>query len=163
MGTLPVLPYQRTEAPHALTLRGHTLLCLQGFRGKGYSQHFIENLAAVQLSLLTDPGQPVEVTDRGDVVCGACPHQAATGCSLNGIGSEGAIRAQDHDVLRRLGLAPGDRLAWKTILDRIAASITGDSLDDICGQCRWLSLGYCREGIERLRGRGTDGHDTNGD
>ena len=146
-----------------MTLRGHTLLCLQGFRGKGYSEDFIENLAAVQQSLLTDPGQPVEVTDRGDVVCGACPHQAATGCSLNGIGSEDAIRAQDHDVLRHLGLAPGDQLAWKAILDRIAASITGDSLDGICGQCRWLSLGYCREGIERLRGRGTDSHDTNRD
>jgi uncharacterized protein len=138
-------------------------LCLQGFRGKGYSKDFIDNLTAVQQSLLTDLGQPVEVTDRGDVVCGACPHQAATGCSLNGIGSEDAIRAQDHDVLRRLGLAPGDRLTWKAILDRIAASITGDSLDGICGGCRWLSLGYCREGLERLRGRGTDGHDTNGD
>ena len=163
MSTLPILPHQRRETSHALTLRGHTLLCLQGFRGKGYSKDFIENLAAVQRSLSTDPEQSVEVTDRGDVVCGACPHQAATGCSLNGIGSEDAIRVQDHDVLRRLGLAPGDRLAWKTILDRIAASIAGDSLDSICGRCRWLSLGYCREGIERLRRHGTDGDDAHGD
>ena len=163
MNELPVLPRQATERDHVLTLRGHTLLCLQGFRGKGYSKDFIENLAAVQRSLSVDPEQPVEVTDRGDVVCGACPHQAATGCSLNGIGSEDAIRAQDHDVLRRLGLAPGDRVAWETILQRIAGTISGDSLDGICGQCRWLPLGHCREGIDRLRGRICEGHGTPGD
>jgi len=153
MTQLPVLPRQATEAPHSLMLRGHTLLCLQGFRGLGYDKDFIDNLAAVQQSLSIHPEQAVEVTDRPDVVCGACPHQAASGCSLNGIASEEGIRAQDHDVLRRLGLAPGDRLSWSAILDRIAGTIRGEALDGICGGCRWLSLGYCREGIDRLRAR----------
>jgi hypothetical protein len=42
-------------------------------------------------------------------------------------------------------------LPWGDILDRIRTSLTGESLTDICGQCRWLSLGYCREGIDQLR------------
>jgi hypothetical protein len=162
MNELPVLSQQATEGVRSVTLRGHTLLCLQGFRGEGYNRDFIDNLADVQRSLSTDPEQPVEVTDRADVVCGACPHQGPAGCSLNGVGSEEAIRAQDHDVLGRLGLAPGDRLAWKTILERIAGTISGEALDGICGGCRWLSLGYCREGIDGLRGRVVEGHGTSG-
>ena len=163
MSELPVLPSQAKEAPRSVTLRGHTLLCLQGFRGLGYDRDFIDNLAAVQRSLSTDPEQPVEVTDRPDVVCGACPHQAASGCSLNGIGSEDGMRAQDRDVLGRLGMAPGDRLSWSAILERIAGTIRGEALDGICGGCRWLSLGYCREGVERLRARVSEGHGTPGD
>ncbi|MDF0651721.1 MAG: hypothetical protein P0121_09670 [Nitrospira sp.] len=29
--------------------------------------------------------------------------------------------------------------------------MSGDDLPSTCGSCRWLPLGYCREGIDRLR------------
>ena len=58
---------------------------------------------------------------------------------------------QDHGVMRRLGLTVGDRLQWSDLLDRIRNSVSGEDLPSICGSCRWLALGYCREGINRLR------------
>ncbi len=136
---------------HSVRIRGHTLLCLQGFRGEGYSAGFVTNMAAIHQRLADNRSQWVEIIDAPDAICAACPHLLPTGCSLHGEGSELHMQAQDHDVLMRLGLHVGDRLPWGDILDRICTSLTGESLTDICGQCRWLSLGYCREGIDRLR------------
>ncbi|HTK87661.1 MAG TPA: DUF1284 domain-containing protein [Nitrospiraceae bacterium] len=132
-------------------MRAHTLLCLQGFRGEGYSAGFVDNMAAIHQRLADDSSQWLEIIATPDAICGACPHLAASSCSLHGAGSEDAMQAQDRDVLARLDVHEGDHLTWAEILDRIRASLTGESLTNICGQCQWLSLGYCREGIERLR------------
>ncbi len=132
-------------------LRAHTLLCLQGFRGEGYSPEFVENMAAIHRSLADRPETTVEVLDSPDAVCGACPHRHPIGCTLNGDRSEEEMRDQDHEVLRRLGLKVGDRLGWQDILTRIRIAVSGEDLPSICGSCRWLPLGYCREGLNCLR------------
>ena len=63
------------------------------------------------------------------------------------------MQAQDRQVLARLGLTAGRTVRWREVLDRIRGSIAGRDLPDICGSCRWLPLGYCAEGIEKLRSR----------
>lgn len=135
----------------SIPLRGHTLLCLQGFRGLGYSAGFVDNLAALHRRLHDAPDLLVTVSDKPDAVCGACPHHGPAGCALNGEGSEAPMQQQDRVVLSRLGLQAGEALPWRMVLARIASTIEGSDLAGICGSCRWLSLGYCREGIERLR------------
>jgi hypothetical protein len=140
-----------TRPPAPIRLRGHTLLCLQGFRGEGYSRDFTDNLAAIHASLSGTPAHPVELVEEPDAVCGACPHRAPAGCALNGNGSEAGMQAQDRTVLKRLGLSGGGVVRWRDVLERIRISIKGSDLPGICGQCRWLPLGYCAEGIERLR------------
>jgi hypothetical protein len=134
-----------------IRLRGHTLLCLQGFRGEGYSVAFVENLSGIHGELARQPERLVELRAEPDAVCGACPHHADAGCTLNGPGSEPDMQAQDLEVLSRLGLQVGMNLPWSQVLDRIRARVAGNDLPDICGQCRWLPLGYCREGLDRLR------------
>ena len=138
------------DSSASVRLRGHTLLCLQGFRGEGYSSEFIANMAAIHRTLTDHPEVLVEVLASPDAVCAACPHRHPSGCMLNGERSEEEMIEQDHEVLRRLGLKLGDRLRWHDILERIQTSVTGDDLPSICGGCRWLPLGYCREGINRL-------------
>jgi hypothetical protein len=149
--TVRELPIHNTTPTSLLRLRGHTLLCLQGFRGLGYSPGFVENLSAVHRGLAANPEILVEVVDAPDVVCGACPHEAGLGCTLNGDGTEAGMKAQDQAVLGLLGLRPGDRLRWAEVQQRIGRFIQGSDLPTICGQCRWLSLNYCRDGIDRLR------------
>jgi len=153
MKDLPTI--QNYETPSRchdpIRIRAHTLLCLQGFRGEGYSARFIENMAAIHRRLADDPSQGVEIIAAPDVLCSACPHVSTTGCLLHGAGSEHAMQAQDRDVLARLDLQEGDRMAWAEILNRIRTSLSGASLTNICGQCQWLSLGYCRDGLELLR------------
>ena len=151
MGTASMaLPVMESDSPPPIRLRGHTLLCLQGFRGKGYSPEFVENMSAIHRILTGHPETLVEVLDSPDVVCGACPHRHPIGCTLNGNRSEEELKDQDHVVLRRLGLQVGSRVRWQGVLDRIRASLRSDDLSTICGNCRWLPLGLCREGIERL-------------
>lgn len=153
MKDLPlILDYQSPSHPHdPIRIRAHTLLCLQGFRGEGYSARFIENMAAIHQRLADDPSQWVEVIAAPDALCSACPHVSTTGCLLHGVGSEHAMQAQDRDVLARLDLHEGDRMTWAEMLNRIRTSLTGASLTNICGQCQWLSLGYCRDGLDLLR------------
>ncbi len=138
------------DASAPIRLRGHTLLCLQGFRGEGYSREFVENMASVHRTLIDDPETRVEVLASPDAVCGACPHQQTSGCTLNSVRSEEEMQDQDRVVLQKLGLEVGDRVRWRDILERIRRSVAGDDLASICGTCRWLPLGYCREGMNRL-------------
>lgn len=152
MSSLPVVSDVGSES-RPIRVRGHTLLCLHGYRGFGYSPAFVEQMSAIHQQLMNHPDQLVEVIDASDTICGACPHHAPTGCSLNTPNSEEDMRAQDRDVLNRLGLQAGERIRWKDVQRRIAAAIDPDDLSSICGSCRWRPLGYCREGLMRLRAR----------
>lgn len=139
------------ESSPPVRLRGHTLLCMQGFRGEGYNAEFVKNMTAIHRTLTDHPESWVEVLASPDTVCAACPHQQPSGCMLNGARSEEEMNDQDHVVLQRLGLKVGRRIRWQQILERIRSSVCGDDLPSICGSCRWLPLGYCRGGIDRLR------------
>ena len=132
-----------------MRLRGHNLLCIQGFVGKGYSPEFVANMTAVVESL--GAGAAVTVVAEPDALCAACPNLAESGCALNGAGAERGIIRQDRDVMARLGIADGETVAWDEILARIRAAVAPDDLDDICGTCPWLPLGHCKEGLARLR------------
>jgi hypothetical protein len=126
-------------------------LCLQGFRGEGYSADFVANMAVVHQALTTDPDRRIEVIASPDAVCGTCPHKQLSDCTLNGERSEEEMVEQDREVIRRLGLTAGDRLRWGDLLELIRNSVSGKDLPSICSSCRWLPLGYCWEGINRLR------------
>ncbi|MHC4550581.1 MAG: DUF1284 domain-containing protein [Planctomycetota bacterium] len=134
-----------------MKLRGHSLLCVLGFVGKGYSPAFFTNMTRVVASL--DDGAPVTVVDAPDELCAACPNLAASGCTLHGAGTEKGIARQDREVRARLGIAAGETLAWGEILRRIGRAVAPDDLDGICGACPWLPLGHCKEGLRRLRQR----------
>ncbi len=141
-----------------LAIRGHTLLCLQGFRGRGYDARFIAEMTAVCRHLATFPDTPVRLLAAADRFCAVCPHRKGAGCHLKGADSEREVAAQDHLVLSLLGFEVGTIVTWRTILKRIAERIMPDRLPWICGACPWLPLGDCREGIERLCGpRGSSG------
>ncbi len=128
-----------------MRIRGHNLLCIQGFVGKGYSPEFVANMTRVVESL----GDDVEVTvvDRPDVLCDACPNLVASGCALHGEGSERGIVSQDQDVMRRLGIDAGATHTWSDIMKRIRQSVRPDDLDSVCGSCPWLPLGHCKEAL----------------
>jgi hypothetical protein len=134
-----------------IDIRGHTLLCLQGFRGEGYSPDFVANMASLHSRLVLNPKVPVRVVVEPDAICAACPNLGPSGCRLRGEGTEAAMRVQDRDVMGRLSIAPGELLSWEEILRRIAATVGSGMLPEICGSCPWLPLGYCAEGIERLQ------------
>lgn len=136
-----------------LPLRAHMALCLQGWQGLGYSTAFAQRMGAVHIALFSNLSSQVQLGTRPDSICAACPNLEVAGCSLRGPGHEAHMRAQDEDVLARLGLAEGETSTWGDVLDRIARHVSGGDLAAICTTCPWLELGVCAAGIEALKVR----------
>jgi uncharacterized protein len=134
-----------------VAIRAHSLLCLQGFRGKGYDETFVAEMTAVHRALSADPDTPVRVLAGPDRLCRACPNLGPRGCTLQGPEHEAHMVAQDEAVLARLWLTAGEVLPWSRILERIARAVAGADLPGLCTTCPWLPLGWCAEGLERLR------------
>ncbi|MHC4849258.1 MAG: DUF1284 domain-containing protein [Planctomycetota bacterium] len=132
-----------------MRIRAHNLLCIQGFVGKGYSPEFVANMAEVIAGLRNR--SEVTVLAEPDAICDACPNLSSSGCALHGEGSERGIVRQDRDVMARLGIEEGAVLDWGEIVERIAERIRPHQLDDICGECPWLPLGVCKDGLRALR------------
>ena len=41
----------------------------------------------------------------------------------------------------------GETLSWEEILERVHARVAPDDLDALCGNCPWLPLGHCKDGL----------------
>ena len=55
----------------AYPIRPHHGLCLAFFRGKGYSEEFVENMTRMQKAL--EANAAVCLTEKTDGICAACP------------------------------------------------------------------------------------------
>jgi len=132
-------------------LRGHHLLCLYGFRGLGYDEDFVRNMADLLQRLNRRPDQLVLVGETADDICQACPHLQNGGCAKRGEESEGSIRTHDDRILQRLGIEAGQVLpAWE-LFRKVERLISPEDLSGLCEGCQWLALGYCREELGQKR------------
>ena len=138
------------ELERPLKIRSHHLLCILGFRGLGYSEEFVSNMGKVAAELRSDPGFPITLVVGCDAICVSCPHSREGKCRKKA-NSEVDVPIQDFELLKRLGLEAGSQMlagaAWQEVKERL----TPGDLTEICGDCEWLGLGYCAEGLERLR------------
>lgn len=127
-----------------IRLLPHHLLCIHGFRGKGYSPEFIQNMATV-IRNLTDI-TAIEITQEADPICLVCPHLNKKSAHCN---ENRKVREIDRRALDALHFKIGERTTWGEICKRIAE--TAPDLDTICHGCEWRSLGNCINGITALR------------
>ncbi len=114
--------------------RPHHALCLLFFEGKGYSQVFVENMAA----FLADPSQLVQIANGCDILCQACPHNQAGFCDdevkvslfdRRTLSLTGAMVNADHP----LPLSQLCQSVYDTILQQ-------GLLAEVCGDCEWAPL-----------------------
>lgn len=128
-------------------LRGHHFVCLQFFRGQGYSARFVDNLARVT-ELATE--SPAVLVSGADDVCAACPGLSADGSCLDPNAGEVEVRRLDRLAREVLNLQPGAPLSLVQARQRLAAdsavvarwrleACTGCAWDDICGTA-WDAL-----------------------
>lgn len=100
-----------------LKLRGHHLVCLHYFQGKGYSQEFIRNLQ--ELVGRAQEGEPVEVVAGPDDVCRACLNLRKERCRHKN-DAEAEIKKLDCRALCYLGASVGERATWEKSKTRSA-------------------------------------------
>jgi uncharacterized protein len=134
-----------------ILLRAHHILCIQGFRGEGYSEKFVANFASIVEQLNTYKDTQVKLIAGPDDICYCCPHLGAEGCYRSGNAAERVSQKMDTRVLDILGLNPGITLSWEEILQQLRAKIGAKELVHICWSCPWLFYNYCLIGLKNLK------------
>jgi len=121
----------------AIRLRGHHLLCLQGFQGYGYDKSFIRNLRNILHRFDTEPDLQIEVITECDDICIKCPHQK-DGVCIKEQDSADKIRDMDERVLRKAGIDMGDKGTADELIGRVNERLKEiNDIQPICGDCEW--------------------------
>lgn len=135
----------------SVRLRGHHFICLQFFRGEGYSAEFVENLTRV---VETAAVRPARVVGGADDVCTACPGLAADGSCQDPNAGEAEVSRLDALAREMLGLRVGDALSLAQARARLAddARVLVCWREEACDGCAWESVCAASWDAER-RGR----------
>lgn len=113
-------------------LRGHHLICLNFFRGEGYSEDFIRNIYSVIGK------EKVEVVAGPDEVCARCPYLEGNKCANSDYTDE-KILLQDREALRLLRFKPGEIVDWKIISAKLPG-ILDEWKSLFCHDCGYLDV-----------------------
>ncbi|MCE8424129.1 MAG: DUF1284 domain-containing protein, partial [Candidatus Methanoperedens sp.] len=92
--------------------RGHHLICLNFFRGEGYSKEYINNIYTVLKK------EKAEIVEGPDDVCIVCPYLKDNKCGNSEYTNENIIM-QDKEALFLLEFKPGMVVDWKTIAEKM--------------------------------------------
>jgi|Deesub1362A_J573_1020465.scaffolds.fasta_scaffold00049_23 hypothetical protein len=92
-----------------MKLRAHHLVCLQFFRGEGYTKEYVENLFKIVGML--EKGEKAEIVMGPDDVCVACPFLENDICKFSE-NSEAEVTELDQMAMNLLKIKPGDEVRW---------------------------------------------------
>ena len=140
------------ELAHPVTIRGHHLLCLLGFHGRGYSPAFVAAMRRVNEDFRNKPDDPIVLVTRCDIICGSCPHVSGGECRKS---PDAASRIHDKDaaILKKLGFRADSQTTPAKAWEKVKERFTPGDITAMCGRCQWLELGYCVEGLTKLTGK----------
>ncbi len=113
-------------------LRGHHLICLNFFRGEGYSEDFIKNIYSVIGK------ENIVIVEGPDEVCARCPYLKDGRCASNEYTNE-MIILQDKEALKLLKFKPGMVVAWSNISDKLP-EILEEWKARFCGECGYRKV-----------------------
>jgi uncharacterized protein len=134
-----------------ITLRGHHLLCVHGFRGMGYSPEFVEKMREIVEEIRNEEKDFfIKVVVALDDACFTCPHHGEATCEADP-NSEEHVTSMDRKVLEHLGIEQNGVYLKSELLQLTARKVHPDDLDDLCHGCSWLQYGVCKEGIANVR------------
>jgi hypothetical protein len=137
-----------------LKIRAHNVLCLQGFKGHGYSPEFIANAQRISETLKLDPATTVRIIVGPDSLCQHCLHLDGDVCVLNPVPATDSQVDQatlaDRTVLQALGLEESRVYVWSEILSIIGKKVSSTSMNELCGDCMWRAFPFCAEALDSL-------------
>lgn len=123
-----------------ITLRPHHILCIQNYKGEGYSFEFTKNMDKIVESLKRNSMQEIKITFSTDDVCSKCPNkQGEDLCASNY-----KVKFIDNKVIKYLDLKE-DVYSYEYLINLLKEAININSFKDICGQCEWYKKGICKD------------------
>ena len=144
MSTEMRIPAQQPVFTAPVRLRPHHLLCLQNFRGKGYSPAFVRKITEIHELLLhpaptrqsSKPPVTIQLVEGADTLCNSCPHCADGQCTSSGPSHFDAL------VLKQTGMSFGQILPLGIHSPKIP-QVSEALLDRCCPGCTWLH--FCKK------------------
>jgi len=119
---------------YAYKIRPHHGLCLNFFKGKGYSEEFVKNMTEIKGRLIENP--IVCITRQTDHICSVCPNNAAGTCI-----DEEKVAEYDRQVLLHCNLSDGQLMSFLDFERLVHQHILcPGKRKEICGNCQWDSL-----------------------
>ena len=120
-------------------LRPHHGMCIQFYKGKGYSSDFTDHMGKVIKGFADAPGQLVQLMSETDIICEACPNNEAGICT-----SQDKVERYDEEVLKACGILEGERVPYEDFKALVKERIIDTNhRSAICGDCSWDPV--CRE------------------
>lgn len=126
------------SAREHVRLRGHHLLCLLLYEGKGYSRAFVDNMDKIY-SMLQSGRARVQLVQGDDDICACCPNLTAEGCSLGDVD----VALRDRCVREAFHLEEQEVFEAKELFQHVREAMTEEVFDAACGSCRWHQGGIC--------------------
>lgn len=112
-------------------LRPHHALCIQFFKGKGYSDDFTCHMKEVVHKLKQDA--EIEITFGKDDICAKCPNLINDICT-----EQEKICRYDNKVMEFCDFYAGQKLTANDFLGAAKRDIISkDKLEEVCGDCEW--------------------------
>ncbi len=128
-----------------LNLRAHHLFCIQGYLGNGYSEKFTENMDEIVDKLKDNPSITLKAINKVDDICKCCPNKLEN----NLCESEEKVNNLDLKVLKFLKIEPNREYVYEELVKYIKENLTYDTFYDICKNCGWFTMGYCKSQLFR--------------
>lgn len=130
-----------SDCKQTIRLRAHHLLCMHGFRGKGYSDLFVRRLREIIDRLNDNPDQIIEIIHGVDDICLSCPHVKPDGLCDH----ETKVSVYDKKVQDFFNIHEGCTIFSK-LRERVDDHVNAKALNSICPDCQWLDL--CLESLK---------------
>ena len=116
-----------------LVLRGHHLLCLQGFLGYGYDEDFVKNMTEINFSR-KQKDTLISLTNENDAICRSCPNLKNNLCQNEK--QDETIKAMDNEVLSKLN--PTKEYNSLELFEKVENIFNSkESVYKICSECMW--------------------------
>jgi hypothetical protein len=116
-----------------IKLRGHHLLCLQGFQGYGYSEDFVLNMADINEKRKSKDCK-ITLSNNADDICSCCPNLNDNYCE-NKKQNEIIVK-MDDEVLSKLDVKK-EHDAIELFEEASLKFNTLKSVENICNDCKW--------------------------
>lgn len=116
-----------------INLRGHHLLCLQGFQGYGYDNNFVLNMGKIN-ELRKNEDTKIRLINSKDDICKNCPNLKNSYCTNRD--KELEIKKMDDEVISKFKINKEyNSLELFEEVSKIFNSI--ESVRNICFECKW--------------------------